>query len=236
MQTQGTQVVVVNGVNTNVTTIFNIGSERAPGVEVAMIAKPTPALSLNLSVNYLHARYKNYPSYNPPSFICFYLAGGCQGGTFSSSAPANFGVGGGYFPNAQTNPELFVATGIVGFDYAVIPPDRRVQNTPDWSAQFGASYKIDLGRSGTLTPEFHTIWSDTYLLSGAAPNIVQKAYFKTDIRIGWASANDHLSAQIFVQNLEKEATLGRITTGSNGQVQGTYDDPRTYGLRVGYRF
>lgn len=236
LQAQGTQVVVVNGVNTNVTTIFNTGSENAPGAELSMVAKPTRALTLDASLNYLHARYSKYPSYNPPSFICYYLAGGCAGGTFSTSAPANYGLGGGYFPNAQTNPELFVATGIPGFNYAVIPPDRRVQNTPDWSAQFGAAYEINLGPLGTLTPQFHTLWTGSYLLSPAAPNIAQKSYFKTDARIMWAARDGRLSAQLFVENLENKATLGRITVGSNGQIQGTYDDPRTYGFRVGYRF
>ncbi|WP_425228918.1 TonB-dependent receptor [Sphingomonas sp.] len=236
LQAQGTQQVVINGATQNVTTIFNTGSENAPGAELSLIAKPTPELTINASLNYLHARYTKYPTYIPPSFICFYLTGGCQGGTTSSNAPANYGIGGGYFPNAQTNPELFVNTGISGFQYAYIPQDRRVQNTPDWSAQFGASYDIDAGSAGTFTPQFHTIWSGRYLLSPAAPNIQQESYFKSDARIAWTSADHRLSAQIFVQNIENKATLGRITVGSNGQIQGTYDDPRTYGARVGFRF
>ena len=236
LQAQGTQQVTINGAIQNVTTIFNTGSENAPGAEVALIAKPDPALTITASLNYLHARYEKYPSYVPPSFICFYLTGGCQGGSFSSNAPANYGIGGGYFPNAQTNPELFVNTGISGFQYAYIPQDRRVQNTPDWSAQFGMAYAIDAGSFGTFTPQFNTIWSGKYLLSPAAPNIEQDSYFKTDARIAWTSADRHLSAQIFVENIENEATLGRITVSANGQIQGTYDDPRTYGVRLGFRF
>ena len=201
-----------------------------------MIAKPIPALTLNAAVNYLHARYEAYPSYVPPSFICYYLGGGCQGGTFATTAPANYGVGGGYFPNAQTNPGNFVATGISGFSYAYIPTDRRVQNTPDWSVQFGAAYAIDLGRNGTLTPDFHTLFTGPYLLSSSAPNITQNSYFKTDARITWQSRSGAVTAQVFVNNLESRATLGRITVSANGQIQGTYDDPRTYGARVGYHF
>lgn len=157
LQAQATQQVTINGATQNVTTIFNTGSENAPGAELALIVKPTPALTINGSLNYLHARYERFPTYMPPSFICFYLAGGCQGGTTSSNAPANYGVGGGYFPNAQTNPGMFVNTGISGFQFAYIPQDRRVQNTPDWSAQFGAAYAIDLGGAGTLTPQFNTL-------------------------------------------------------------------------------
>ena len=111
-----------------------------------------------------------------------------------------------------------------------------MQNTPDWSAQFGAAYEIDLGSAGKLTPQFFTLWSGKYSLSGAAPHIEQKSYFKTDVRVAWVSESGQGSAQVFVQNLEKNATLGRITVGSNGEIQGTYDDPRTYGVRVGFRF
>ena len=236
VQAQGTQVVVVQGVNTNQTTIFNTGSERAPGVEVEIIAKPVRNLTLNVDADYLHARYDQYPAYVPPSFICFYLVGGCTGGTFSTTAPANYGVGGGYFPNAQTNPTQFVATGIAGFNYAYLGSDRRVQNTPDWSVHFGGAYDFDLGRYGRVTPQFNTLWSGTYLLSSAAPNILQNNYFKTDARIMWVSADGRYNAQVFVQNLENAATLGRITTGASGQIQGTYDDPRTYGIKIGAHF
>lgn len=237
LQAQGTQAVNINGVSQNVTTIFNTGSERAPGAELAIVAKPTRALTLNASVNYLHARYKDYPTFVPANFICFYISQpSCGAGSFPPTAPQNYGVGGGYFPNAQTNPENFVTTGINNFSYAYIPTDRRVQNTPDWSAQFGASYEIDMGGAGTLTPQFNTMWSGKYLLSPSAPNIEQKSYFKTDLRIVWVSADGHLSAQAFVQNLEQKATLGRITVSANGQIQGTYDDPRTYGVKVGFRF
>jgi iron complex outermembrane receptor protein len=237
LQAQGTQAVIINGVSQNVTTIFNTGSQRAPGAEVSMIAKPVPGLTLNASVNYLRARYKDYPTFVPANFICFYISQpSCGAGSFPPTAPQNYGVGGGYFPNAQTNPEDFVLTGINNFSYAYIPKDRRVQNTPDWSAQFGASYDIDLGSGGTLTPQFNTMWSGRYLLSPAAPNIEQKSYFKTDARITWVDRNGNLSIQAFVQNLENKATLGRITVSANGQIQGTYDDPRTYGVRLGYRF
>lgn len=237
LQAQGTQQVSINGATQNVTTIFNTGNERAYGAELSIVAKPARGLTLNAAVNYLHARYEKYPSFVPANFICFYISQpSCGSGSFPPTAPQNYGVGGGYFPNAQTNPGNFISTGIANFNYAYIPVDRRVQNTPDWSAQFGVAYEIDLGASGRLTPQFNTMWTGPYLLSPAAPNIEQRSYFKTDARIVWEAADGHLSAQVFVNNIENKATLGRITVSANGQVQGTYDDPRTYGVKVGFRF
>ena len=145
-------------------------------------------------------------------------------------------MGGGYFPNAQTNPEDFIETGIESFNFAYIPTDLRVQNTPDWSGQFGASYEFDLGKAGFLTPQLNTQWTGSYLLSPSAPNIEQESFFKTDARLIWDSRSGRLSAQVFVHNIENEATLGRITVRSNGEIQGTYSDPRTYGIRLGFRY
>ena len=231
LQQQGTQAIN----NTNVTTIFNIGSEHAPGADLEIVAKPWRALTLNLAVNYLHARYSAFPAYVNPSYICYYAATpGCVG--TSTTQPVNYGVGSGYFPNAYTNPAEFVATGLSGYDFAYVATDRRVQNQPDWSMQFGTRYELDLPGGARLVPEFHTLFSADYLLSPSAPKIVQDAYLKTDLRVTWWSPDGRVSAQAFVQNLEDVPTLGRITVQGNGQIQGTYDDPRTFGVKVGYHF
>ena len=79
-----------------------------------------------------------------------------------------------------------------------------------------------------------TIISGDYLLSASVPNFEQKAYAKLDARVT-LRMDDGLSLQAFVQNLTKKATLGRVTTGTLS-AQGTYSDPRTYGVRLGYRF
>jgi iron complex outermembrane receptor protein len=237
LQEQGTQIVTIDGQDRNITTIFNVGGQDTPGAELDIIATPFPGLTLNAAVVYLRARYDEFPRFAPPNFICFYISEpSCGDGAFPPTAPQNFGVGGGYFPNAQTNPDLFTGTGIPGFEFAFIPADRRVQNTPDWSGQFGATYEIDLGSNGILAPGFNTQWTGSYLLSPLAPNIEQEGFTKTDARITWTSESGAFSAQVFVLNIEDEATLGRITVRSNAEVQGTFADPRTYGVRVGYRF
>ncbi len=237
LQEQGTQAVTIDGQPRNVTTIFNVGKQDAPGAEFSMVAVPFEGLKINAAVNYLHSRYDEFPRFSPANFSCFYITEpSCGSGAFPPTAPQNYGVGGGYFPNAQTNPEDFIETGIESFNFAYIPTDLRVQNTPDWSGQFGASYEFDLGKAGFLTPQLNTQWTGSYLLSPSAPNIEQESFFKTDARLIWDSRSGRLSAQVFVHNIENEATLGRITVRSNGEIQGTYSDPRTYGIRLGFRY
>ena len=237
-QVQGTQFVVT-GPNTGVgiATVANSGDTEAPGAEFSFIAKPVPRLTLRGSVTYLRARNTVAPLGIFTSGLCTISTG--SGPCVTNPVESRAGLGSGFFPNPLTNPELFVAirnsAGVItGYDSLFFGQKTRVQNTPDWSGSFGASYEIELGGDSTLTPEFDVLYSGDYILSATAPNVIQKAYAKVDARITLRT-RDGLSLQGFVQNLTNISTLGRITTGTLS-AQGTYSDPRTYGIRLGYRF
>lgn len=238
-QVQGTQFVST-GPNTgvNIATIANVGDTKAPGAELSIVARPFSRLRVRGAVTYLHAR-------NSVSPLGIFNSGLC---TISNVAPSpcltnlaqnQAGLGSGFFPNPQTNPELFVpltntAGVITGYDSLFFGKKTRVQNTPDWSANLGLAYEVPLSDDATLTPEVDVLYSGDYLLSASVPNFQQEAYAKVDARLTYRS-EDGLSVQAFVQNLTKKATLGRVTTGTLS-AQGTYSDPRTYGVRLGYRF
>lgn len=242
-QVQGTQFVET-GPNTgvNIATVANVGNTKAPGAEVSVVAKPTSRLTLRAAVSYLHARNSVAPLGIFNSGLCTISTGP----TSPCGAPGSperirnqAGLGSGFFPNPQTNPELFVplrnAQGVItGFDSLFFGRKTRVQNMPDWSAIFNAAYEIPIASDATLTPEIDLLYSSDYLLSASAPLFLQEDYAKIDARLTYRHDNG-LSIQAFVQNLTDKATLGRITTGTLS-AQGTYSDPRTYGIRVGYRF
>ena len=237
-QVQGTQFVST-GPNTgvNIATIANVGDTIAPGAELSIVARPTTRLRLRAAVNYLHARNTVAPLGIFTSGLCTISTG--SGPCVTNPVESRAGLGSGFFPNPFTNPELFVplrdtAGTIVGYDSLFFGKRTRVQNTPDWSGIFGVSYEIPVADATTLTPEVDVLYSDNYLLSASAPNVLQQAYAKVDARLTYRR-EDGLSVQVFVQNLTDKATLGRITTGTLS-AQGTYSDPRTYGVRVGYRF
>ena len=237
-QVQGTQFVAT-GPNTgvNIATIANSGDTIAPGAEISIIAKPTRGLRLRGALNYLHARNTVAPLGIFTSGLCTISTG--SGPCVTNPVESRAGLGSGFFPNPFTNPELFVplrnaAGAIVGYNSLFFGKKTRVQNTPDWTGIFGASYEIPMAREATLTPELDALYSGDYILSATAPNVKQEAYFKFDARLTYRS-RDGFSVQAFVQNLTNKATLGRITTGTLS-AQGTYADPRTYGVRLGYRF
>ena len=238
-QVQGTQFVSINPTTgVNIATIANSGNTEAPGAEIAVIAKPLRSLTLRGAVNYLHARNTVAPLGIFFSGLCSISYG--SGPCVTNPLENNAGLGSGFFPNPFTNPELFVplrnlAGAITGYNSLFFGKPTRVQNTPDWSANIGAAYEIELARGATLTPEVDVLYSGSYILSATAPNFLQKAYAKVDARITYRSPDQRFSAQAFVQNLTDKATLGRITTGTLS-AQGTYATPRTFGIRMGYNF
>jgi iron complex outermembrane recepter protein len=243
-QVQGTQFVST-GANTgvNIATIANVGNTKAPGAELSIVARPVSRLRIRAAVSYLHARNSVSPLGIFNSGLCTISTGPtspCGAAGTQERIRSQAGLGSGFFPNPQTNPELFVpitntAGVITGYDSLFFGKKTRVQNTPDWSANFNAAYEIPLGGDATLTPEVDVLYSDDYLLSASAPNFLQEAYAKVDARLTYRLEDEGLSFQAFVQNLTNKATLGRITTGTLS-AQGTYSDPRTYGVRLGYRF
>jgi iron complex outermembrane recepter protein len=239
-QVQGLQFVET-GPNTgiNIATITNLGDTKAPGAELQIIAKPVSRLTVRAAVNYLRARNTVEPLGIFTSGLCT-ISTGAGSPCAVNFLPNSAGLGSGFFPNPATNPELFVpftnSAGVTTqFGSLFFGKKTKVQNSPDWSANFGASYEIDLGDTGTLTPEFDVLYSGKYLLSASVPNFQQEAYAKVDLRLTYRDADNNFSVQAFVQNLTQKATLGRVTTATLS-ASGTYSDPRTYGLRVGYRF
>ena len=242
-QVQGTQFVST-GPNTgvNIATIANIGDTAAYGAELSIVARPNERLTVRGAINFLHARNSVDPQGIFTSGLCT-ISTGATSPCGTAGTPARIqnqaGLGSGFFPNPFTNPELFVpirdaAGNIVQYGSLFFGEKTRVQNTPDYSANLGLAYEIPFGDAASLTPEVDVLWSDDYLLSASAPNFVQKAHAKVDARLTYRRDNG-LSIQAFMQNATDEATLGRITTGTLS-AQGTYAMPRTYGLRVGYRF
>ena len=230
--------------NSVITLLSNGATSKAPGVDLSIVAVPVSRLRMNLSVNYLRARDDPFPVSVTPNGICGIVA---PGGTCTTRPEVQLGYLGGILPNPVSNPELFVpivgangqqlvSGGIPQFTALGYNTKQRVQNTPDISAQAGISYEAELGDGSKLVPEVQVLFSGNYLLSRAFPNYLQGSYTKTELRLTYRSPDDQLSLQAFVENLENEATIGRVTVASGGGFSGSYAPPRTWGLRLNYRY
>ena len=185
---------------------------------------------MNLAVNYLHARD------NP---VLVSGASGnslCTIGTSASCPLVGIGLSGGILPNVLSDPSLFVLVpGTTTYNTLGYNKKVKVQNQPDWTVQGGATYTIDLGNAGKLTGEVQSYFNAGFLLSTITPNYKQKSYTKTDLRLTYAPNGGHFTIQGFVETVETKAVVNRVTI-SNYTYDGNYEAPRTYGVRVAYRY
>jgi len=114
---------------------------------------------------------------------------------------------------------------------------KQVRNSPDLSMTILASYDIDMGDRGTLTPNISIYYSDDYVTFDR-PFFYskQESFTKTDFNLNWVSRDGGWSAQAFVRNIEDEATLTDTTVFGQNLAIADYDAPRMYGFRLAYNF
>jgi iron complex outermembrane recepter protein len=114
------------------------------------------------------------------------------------------------------------------------------QFAPKFTGSVIAAYDIDLGDAGKITPQVQFYYSGRYSaqsqLSFIDPAGTQPAYSKTDLRIGWSSADERFGIDAYVENLEDEVINLRTTYGGDGIEQVTWGYPTNYGIRVRTKF
>lgn len=111
--------------------------------------------------------------------------------------------------------------------------------SPDITVGASAAYTFDLADMGYLTAYGQFYYSDGYNTSNLLandPSHFQESYTKTDLRLIWDSPEDKYSIEIFVENLENEAVLGRGNNNSDDIVQTSYLYPRNHGIKFKTRF
>jgi iron complex outermembrane receptor protein len=117
----------------------------------------------------------------------------------------------------------------------------RLARSPDWTLNAGADYTVPVGEgslivtgsvsySSDYAPTIETIDQRT-----GRPRFYQSAYAQVSASAEYKLPGDHLSIGVFVDNLTDKRF--RLQSSANGQA--TYDilsDPRTYGVRIGYKY
>ena len=115
--------------------------------------------------------------------------------------------------------------------------------SPTFTATIGASYKFDVG-FGTIEPAAQLYYSDSYFTNefnydaGISDRDVgrQRAYTKSDASITFRTPDEGVFVQALVRNIENEAVLNRTVIGGGGAIFQNYGQPRTYGVRAGFKF
>ena len=233
--------------------VQNIGKDRAYGFDLSAVLRPTKDLRMNFDYNWLNAKQLDYAvntfNFGGAAGFC-----GITPSCVASSGEANT-VQGTPFPNVRTDPNRFVPVldaggaqvlvgGVPQYRYVIAGTGRdgtkytsRKAFSPKQTFQFGVSYDISLAGAGTLTPEIQTYYNSGYILTDLTPDYGKNdAYFKTDLRLTYRSADGKFSLQAFVNNIEDKAVITRAVYTNHRALLVNYAPPRSYGLNASYRF
>jgi iron complex outermembrane recepter protein len=125
--------------------------------------------------------------------------------------------------------DVFVPT--PGVDLA----GRGLNRSPKWSWTAGLNYVLPIG-AGKLVADASIRARSAYELTDLAnyAYFQQPGHSKTDMSLTYNAPEDRFYVGAFVENLENNLVVTSAGTGGFGNV--TFSDPRTYGVRAGFKF
>jgi iron complex outermembrane receptor protein len=131
----------------------------------------------------------------------------------------------------------FVTIDPITYAGAYVGTGNEVAMSPKNRINLAADYTFDLGAAGRVTPRVATHYSSHYFLLDYNSAIErQNGYFKTDLSLRWTDPKDRYSIEGYVENVGNEAVKSGGEFGGRGAFFIGYEPPRTYGVKVGYRF
>jgi iron complex outermembrane receptor protein len=119
---------------------------------------------------------------------------------------------------------------LAGIDYT----GRSLDRSPTFVASAGYTYTLPLANDGTVTASVHSRLSDSYVLTNYSvpAQFRQPSYTRTDVTVGYNAPGQRWYVQGFAHNLENHIQI----TSIDGSDNITISDPRTYGVRAGFKF
>lgn len=117
-------------------------------------------------------------------------------------------------------------------DFAGHPLDR----SPKVTVSAGYTYTYPLANGGKVDVSARVRLSDSYVLTDftTAVQFRQPSFHKTDLTLTYTAPRSRFYLQAYAKNLEDEITLGSVSTSIAGSA--SFADPRTYGVRAGFKF
>jgi iron complex outermembrane recepter protein len=113
---------------------------------------------------------------------------------------------------------------------------RRLDQAPKLTASAGYTHTFPTGNGGKVEAGVRTRLSSSYYLQDLnnLAQFRQPSFTKTGATLTYKAPEDRFYVQGFVQNLENEITLASAASGLG--TTATIEEPRTYGIRAGFKF
>lgn len=184
----------------------NIGKTRIRGFEVEARARVGSGTTINGLVQYLDAKYQDFIFTNPA---------------------------------ANGPPVIGCPSTLSGAVYAVNCSGRRTTNAPKWTINAGIEQVIPLNDGSSVVFNVDGRYqSGAYVGFEQLPDQYQGGYAMVDAQVQYKLAGDQVSIGAFVNNLTDKNVLGFASPQpfAPSLVAQSLRPPRTYGVRVGYKF
>ena len=113
----------------------------------------------------------------------------------------------------------------------------RIPMSPKFKSTLGASYDVDLGAAGLVTPYVAWVHSSGYYNNDYNTVLdYQGSYDKFDASVSWTSADGRYNAELYAHNIGDIAVKNRAVLGNSQRIQVSYEPPRMVGLKFGLRY
>ena len=125
-----------------------------------------------------------------------------------------------------------------GLNNTVVPSldGHYLQDAPKFTFKIQYAHDIPLPGGATLTPSALVYWQSSNYLSPFNQNVDRVgAYSKTDLNLTYVDPSRRWSVMAFVDNLEDNAVRVNEIQAFN-ETFSDFAPPRTYGVRIGYRY
>jgi iron complex outermembrane receptor protein len=109
----------------------------------------------------------------------------------------------------------------------------RIALTPDFTANLGADYIVEMAGGATITPGFNLYYSSQFSTTDVDYAFAEQgAYAKLDLSVTYTSGNGNWSLQAFGRNVTDEEIFNRTVIFGQNAIVRNYADPATFGLRL----
>jgi iron complex outermembrane receptor protein len=150
--------------------------------------------------------------------------------------------------NASVNPDGIYNSTVASLDaeganYASLPTNvptnfsgNHLPNAPEETFRVAYSHTFSLGNAGSLIPAAQLYWqAKSYTDLANSAQSARKDYTRSDLNLTYKSPSDRLTVDAYVHNVENH-TVWQSANAKWDETMAFYMPPRTFGVRVGYRF
>jgi iron complex outermembrane receptor protein len=137
------------------------------------------------------------------------------------------------FPNAQVFLPVVGSDGRNATAIVNVTGKRNVRS-PDWTVNFAADYRFELGNGGSIVPSFNIYHSSKFFWT-VDNRIVEPSHVVANATITWNLPGDRFSVAIWGRNITDELRFRNVSASGQADRRAA-DEPALYGVRVGYRF